>query len=196
MGEINRRYFDGLLSDRRMSLRELARRMGMNHSQLSLTFSGTRRAQLDEAAQLAEIFGEPLQKVVEALGVNLPQTAGRRVAVIGSVGGDGVVTPYGPDVVERTGAPDELPGDCVALQFRTSGTKLDWMDGFVVFCKQHNGMDPALLGRCCWAKIKGGPQVISTIKRGYRDGTMNLSGPYVQESAAIEWATPALITRN
>lgn len=49
MSSVNRRYFESLMADRRMSLRALAQKMVMGHSQLSLTFSGTRRPQLDEA---------------------------------------------------------------------------------------------------------------------------------------------------
>lgn len=52
MGEINRRYFEGLMADHRLSLRALAARMGMQHSQLSLTFSGARKLTLEEAAML------------------------------------------------------------------------------------------------------------------------------------------------
>lgn len=193
---INRRYFDGLLADRQLSLRALAARMGMNHSQLSLTFSGTRRAQIDEAVQLADILGAPLLQVIEALGVALPVAAGRRVAVVGAVAGDGTVAPQGPGVVERVSAPGELPPDCVALQYRTAGTTLDWLDGAVAFCRSRNGIEPGALGRLCWAGVKGGPQVVATIRRGYQENTFNLSGPCARESVVLQWASPILVTRN
>lgn len=50
MSGINRRFFDSLLADKKLSMRALAAQMGMNHSQLSLTFSGARKLQLEEAA--------------------------------------------------------------------------------------------------------------------------------------------------
>lgn len=46
------------------------------------------------------------------------------------------------------------------------------------------------------AKIKDGPTVMATVKRGYRAGTHNLAGPYAQDNVALEAATPVLVTRN
>lgn len=196
MTEINRRYFEGLMADRSMSLRGLAKAMGMSHSQLSLAFSGTRKLQLDEAAQLSQIFGQPLHTIVEAAGVSVRPVAGKRIAVVGAMRGDGTVEEYAPDVIERTSAPEDLPDDTVAVQCRTSGSSLDWLDGAVFFCRQHKGVDPTILGRLCFAKIKDGPAVIAAVKRGYREQTFNLSGTFVRESTPLEWATPVLITRH
>lgn len=196
MGEIDRRYFDGLMADKKLSLRGLAARMGMNHSQLSLAFSGSRKLQLEEAAQLSQIFGEPIHRIIEAAGVEVRPEQGRRVSVIGSVGGDGIVTLYPEGTIERTSMPDLMPEDIVALQFRTMGTALDWIDGAVVFCRKPRGLDPAMNGRLSYCKIKDGPAVIATIRRGYRDGTYNLSGTTNQESVALEWASPVILTRH
>jgi transcriptional regulator with XRE-family HTH domain len=196
MGEIDRRYFDGLMADKKLSLRGLATRMGMNHSQLSLAFSGSRKLQLEEVAMLSQIFGEPIHRIIEAAGVDVRAEPGRRASVIGSVGGDGVVTLYTDGTVERTTIPDLLPEDVVALQFRTLGTSLDWIDGAVVFCRKPHGLDPSMNGRLSYCKIKDGPAVIATIRRGYRDGTYNLSGTTNQESVALEWASPIILTRH
>lgn len=196
MAEINRRYFDTMMADRKLSLRGLATKMGMSHSQLSLMFSGVRRAQIDEAAQLSQIFGEPIARIIENLGVTTRPVSGRRVPVIGAVGGDGVVKLHDSDTVERTNAPEELPEDCIAVQYRTAGTPMEWLDGWVAFCKEHRGIDPLAMGRCCLAKIHNGPVIIGSLKRGYKDDTFNIAGPYSKESAQIDWATPVLLTRN
>lgn len=103
------------MADKKMSLRSLAAKMGMSHSQLSLTFSGSRRMTLDEAAQLSQIFSVPLHTIVENAGVTVKGVGARRVNVIGAVNGD---------------------------------------------------------------------------------GTWNLAGPFQRESAALEWSTPVIITRN
>jgi transcriptional regulator with XRE-family HTH domain len=196
MTEINRRYFESLMADQGLSLRGLAKKMDMSHSQLSLAFSGVRKLQLDEAAKLSTIFGEPLHKIVENAGVTVRPMSGRRIAVVGAMRGDGTVEEYGADIVERTSSPEDLPEQTVAVQCRTAGSALDWMDGWVFFCRERNGVDPAVLGRLCFAKIKDGPAGIAAVKRGYREGTYNLSGPLVRESAVLEWATPIIITRN
>src|SRR5690554_1103748 len=92
VSNINKSYFLSLMDARRLSMRGLAQRMGMQHSQLSLTFNGQRKLSLDEAAQLSQIFGVPLSDIVMNSGVSVRPTAGRRVNVIGFVRNDGVVT--------------------------------------------------------------------------------------------------------
>lgn len=195
MSEVNRRYFEGLLEGKRMSLRGLAKLMGVSHSQLSLTFSGDRRLQLDEAAQLSTIFSVPLHKIVEAAGVTVHSMAAHRVSVVGFMNGDGTVTMY-DDTVERTTAPEGVPMDGIAVQARTSGTALDWLDAAVMFCPKPNGIDPSITGRLALAKIKDGPTIVGGIRRGYRDNTYAVRGPYVDESVRLEWATPVLISRH
>lgn len=195
--EINRRYFEGQMHDHGLSLRGLAKRMDMGHSQLSLAFSGARKLQLDEAAKMSVIFGEPLHRIVENAGVSVRPASGRRVSVVGAVNGDGTVLRHAPGVIERTNAPEDLPDNVVALQCRTTGSGLDWLDGAVMFCRSHGpAVDPGVMGRLCHAKIAGGPEVVACVRRGYRDGTYNLSGMVEQTNVALEWATPILVTRH
>lgn len=196
MTEMNRRYFDDLMADQGLSLRGLAKKMGMGHSQLSLAFSGVRKLQLDEAVKLSNIFNEPLHKVAENAGVTVRPVSGKRVAVVGAMRGDGTVEGHGNEVIERTDAPEDLPDNAVAVQCRTAGTPLDWLDGAVFFCRAHNGVDSGLLGRLCYAKLRDGPQVIAAVKRGYRENTFNLSGLFQRENAVLDWATPILFTRH
>lgn len=196
MSGLNRRFFDALLAQKKLSMRALAAQMGMNHSQLSLTFGGARKLQLDEAAQLAQIFDVPLHQIVENAGVSVKKPGGGRVKVVGAVRGDGTVDLYDKGTIERTSAPEEVPAGSVAVQFRTSGTALDWADGWVMFCKETDDIEPDYLGRVCLCQIKDGPVVLAMVKRGYRENTVNLTGPYQKESVSLAWATPILWTRN
>lgn len=178
-----------------MSLRGLAQRMGLGHSQLSLTFSGARRPQLDEVAQLAQIFGEPLSRVVEALGVSVRTPTGRRVSVIGAVTGDGTVAMHTPSTVERTSAPEDVPEGAIAVQCRTAGTPLEWADGMVMFSKALSSFDPSAIGRLALCRLKAGPVVLATIRRGYAEGSHNLVGFHTRENAQVEQATPVMLIR-
>lgn len=195
MSQVNRRYFESLMADRRMSLRALAQKMGMGHSQLSLTFSGTRRPQIDEAAQLSQIFGEPLHRVVEALGVTIAPASGSRVSVVGVVGGDGTVTMHPNGTVKRTMTPDGFPPDVAAVQVRAPGSQLEWIDGTVMFFRPSDGVDSSSLGRFCLVQVKDGPAAVAGVRRGYLDGSHNLVGPYAVQNVALEWASPILIAR-
>lgn len=184
------------MAAKKLSLRAMGAKMGMTHSQLSLMLSGQRRLQLDEAAQLADLLGVPLHRVAEAAGVGKPRANGRRVEVIGSMGGAGMIELYPQGVIERTVAPDAgLPDNMVAIQARTADTQLSWMDGFVFFCCRAEEIEPDAVGRFCLAKVTDGAAVLATVRRGYRDGTFNLSGPYSKDSERLDWATPILVTR-
>ncbi len=194
MNEINRRYFDSLMAGRSLSLRGLATKMGMSHSQLSLALGGNRKFQTDELVKISDIFGEPVTRVMENAGVRMG--SGRRVSVIGAGRGDGTVELYGKDVIERASLPEELPDNVAAVQFRTAGTPLEWLDGAVVFFREPTDLDPAALGRLAFCQIKGGPAVITGVRRGYRENTFNLFGPYNADSVTLETASPILVTRH
>lgn len=196
MAEVNRRYFEGLMQDRKLSLRGLAKRMSMGHSQLSLTFSGDRKLTINEAVQLSSILGVPLADIIEASGVSVRMAAEFRVPVIGAVQGDGTVLMTPEDEAERTSAPDILPPDTVAVQARTAGTSLEWLDGVVMFCRRPSSFDMASLGRLSLCKIVGGPAVLAAVRRGYREGSFNLFGPHTAESVRLESATPILVSRH
>lgn len=196
MGDVNRRYFEVLMADKGLSLRALASRMGMSHSQLSLTFSGSRKLQLDEAAALAGIFGEPLTRIIENTGVPVRGAGNRRVSVMGAMRGDGTVEIALPGVIERTSAPDDVPENGLAIQARTAGTPLDFMDGWLFFSATPAGVDPAALGRFSYVKVVDGPAAMATVKRGYRERTCNLNGTFSSQNVTLEWATPILWTRN
>ncbi|HJV52826.1 MAG TPA: helix-turn-helix transcriptional regulator [Noviherbaspirillum sp.] len=194
--EVNRRYFESLMADRNLTLRGLAKKMDMGHSQLSLTFSGARKLTIEEAAKLSQIFGEPLYKIVENAGVIVRPVAGRRVSVVGVLTGDGSVKMHGAEVIERTTAIEELPEDTIAVQARTAGTPLAWMDSWLFFCREPRGLDPASTGRFCLIRLKDGTAGLGTLSRGYVEGTWNVSGPFQSENVAVESATPVLLTKN
>ncbi|MGL4297306.1 MAG: hypothetical protein ACRCTG_16470 [Aestuariivirga sp.] len=196
MADVNRRYFESLMQGKDLSLRALASRMGLGHSQLSLTFSGLRKLQLDEAAQLSSIFGEPLHRIVEAAGVQVRSFHNHMVSVVGAMQGDGTVALHPQGVLERTHAPELVPEDGVAIQARTAGSALEWMDGWVFFCEKPGRVDPASLGRLAFCQIKGGPAVVASVRRGYQEGSYNLRGLYTADSVRLESAAPVLITRN
>lgn len=193
---INRRFFDGLLADRGMSLRQLGRRMGMTHSQLSLTFSGARRMQLDEACQLADIFGITLNQVAMNAGVAGASRAGRQVNVIGALRGNGEVELSDSGTMQRTLCPEGMPPDVEAIQARTTDTPLAWMDGWLMFFDPTDRSQSQADGRLSYIRLADGRHVIATCRRGYAEGSSRLSGPFNSEDEQVVWATPILITQH
>lgn len=194
---VDKRFFETLMAAKKMSMRGLAAKMDKTHSQLSLIFSGQRRLQLDEANQLAEILGVPLHRVAEAAGVGKVRSNGKRVDVIGAMTPTGVVELHPKGMIERTVSPDaSLPDQLAAVQARTADSQASWMDGWVFFFKKTAEVEPDAVGRFCIAKVQGGPTILSTIRRGYRENSFNLSGLYSKDSERLEWASPVLLTRH
>lgn len=194
---VNKDYFMNLMASRRLSMRALAQRMGMQHSQLSLTLSNQRKMTIEEAAKLSQIFGVPLHQIVLNTGVEVRPASGRRTSVIGFVGKEGTVTLNQPETIERADAPDDLPDDAVAVQFRTAESPLDWSDGWLAFFRKVNGdgVEPDAIGRLAFCKMRGGPSTIATVKRGYQPGTYNLTGFMQRQNVPLEYATPILVMR-
>lgn len=188
---VDKRFFKALMAQQKLSLRAVASRMGLGHSQLSLTFSGKRRMQLDEANKLAKIFGVPLARVAEAAGI--AGVRDNRLPMLGFMRGDGTVELL--DRPERIPAPDGLPEGVIALQAHTADSANAWLDGWSFFCVRPSEVAGDAVGRFCYAKIEGGSPVLATVRRGYQVGTFNLSGPYTAQSVVLEWASPVLLSR-
>lgn len=194
--EVNRPFFDGLLKDRRLSLRELARRMEMLPSQLSLTFKGVRRMQITEAVKISQILGAPVAEVMVAAGIEEAKMARARATIVGIYTAEGHVIPN--PSVERIVLPDGLPDECEAIQARTDGTAMAWIDGFITIAAplSADGIE-ALIGRYARVKIKDGPEVIATIRRGYEPNTYNLAGPVgTLTNQVVEMAAPIYLTKH
>jgi len=195
MSTVNKQYFINLMQARKLSLRGLAKRMDMNHSQLSLTLSGQRRMQLDEAAKMSQIFGVPLHEIVTASGIESRPASGKRVSIIGYVSGDGSVQIHKHDVMERTESVGTLPDDAVAIQFRTAASMLEWTDAWVAFFVPRETVAPECIGRFSICQMKDGTVAVATLKRGYQEGSYNLSGPFTRENVELVWASPLLVCR-
>lgn len=193
---INGQFFKDALRDKKLTVRGLATTLGMkHHSQLSLTLSGKRRMQLDEAIELSKILGIPLNVIIANAGFPEVMQEGKRVPVSGALRGSGEVEDVPPNT-ERAIAPSGIADIAIAVQARTTETSLMWMDRFVFFCQEPAKPSDAIESRFCYLSIKNGPRVMATVRRGYNIGSYRLSGPYTAEDAVIEWAAPVIVTRN
>jgi transcriptional regulator with XRE-family HTH domain len=195
MATVKKQYFLDLMTSRKFSMRGLAKKLGMGHSQLSLMLSGDRKMQLEEAAKLSQIFGVPLHEIALAAGVNTRPVSGKRVHVIGFAGADGNVTLNPKDVVERTDAPPNMPDTCVAVQIRATEGQNAWANGWLAFLIPNDEVDLNSIERLSFCKIKDGPIVVATVRRGYHPSTFNLSGFVSRTNVVLDSATPVLLIR-
>lgn len=192
---INKRYFIDLMKDRKVSLREAARRMDVWPAALSRSLDGKRKMQLPEAVQLARILSVPLSDVMLNAGIEDAKIVGRRCSIVGHVLEGGVVEPVPADVIERVTIPDGLMDDVVAVQNHTSETAAAYSDGWVTFLGPQ--VDPSdCLGCFALVYIEGDGWVMGTIRRGYYPGAWNVFMPMRdnRKNVRIVWARRAIVT--
>lgn len=192
---VNKRYFSDLMKDRKLSLREVARRMEVWPAALSRSLDDKRKMQMEEAVALARILAVPLAEVLINAGIEQAVTAGRRCSIIGHIVESAVVEPVAPDVIERIAIPDGLPDDVVAVQTHTSETPDGFCDGWVTFLGPKADATDCL-GTYSLVAIEGEGWAMGTIRRGYSPGTYNLFQPARQQTknVRIEWARRAILT--
>lgn len=192
--EVNKRFFDDKLRDRRLSLRSVAKQMDMLPSQLSLTLNGKRRMQIAEAVKIGQILGAPLADVMIAAGIEEAKHDRRRCNIIGHLVGGGEVSmtkidPVGKGAIERVIIPDGLPDNVEAIQARTHGSNFAHADGWLFFLSAERQSPNELIGQFSAVQIENGPMVVGTIGRGYTSGTYNvMAWPLNLESQRIEYA--------
>ena len=194
---VNKRYFSDLMKDRRLSLREVARRMEIWPAGLSRSLDGKRKMQMSEAVGLARILSVPLAEVLVNAGIDQAVTAGRRCSIIGHVLEGAVVEPVPADVIERVAIPDNLDDDVVAVQVHTSETPAAYADGWVVFLGPKN--DPTdNLGMYSLVSVEGDGWVMGTIRRGYTPGTFNvfMAMREQRKNVRVLWARRAIMTMH
>lgn len=192
---VNKRYFSDLMKDRKLSLREVARRMEVWPAALSRSLDEKRKMQMEEAVSLARILSVPLAEVLVNAGIEQAISAGRRCSIIGHVHEGAVVEPLPADVIERVTIPDGIADDVVAVQNHTSETPAAYADGWVTFLgAKMDALD--CLGMYSLVAVEGSGWMLGTIRRGYTPGTYNVFKPMRDQlkNVRIEWARRAIIT--
>lgn len=175
------------MADRRISQRELAKRLGVDHSALSLAFRGKRQMKMTEAADLARLLGVPVSEVMENAGI---QGDSSTVPMRGFVDGHGEMHTEESD--ERVASPHAMTSGSFAVQCRTSASPLEYMDGWMLFVTRPLDSIPnEALGKFCLIRLNDGVQVVGTLKRGYKRGRFNIiSAGSQMNDVDVEWASP------
>lgn len=192
---VNKRYFSDLMKDRKLSLREVARRIEVWPAALSRSLDGKRKMQIAEAVALSRILSVPLAEVMLNAGIEQARIAGRRCSIIGHVLEGAVVEPVPADVIERVSIPDGLGDDVVAVQNHTSETPAAYADGWITFLGQES--DPSdCLGCYGLVCIEDDGWIMGTIRRGYSLGMWNVFLPMRdnRKNVRISWVRRAILT--
>ena len=194
----NYKWFQNALSDRRLSQRELAKRLDMDPGGLNRRLKGKSRLQLADASKIASILEVPVGDVLRNAGVDMRDlaTEGGRVAITGWVDSELNIhagKPRGAGAVE---APPIPLKDLKALRFVTAASIADSFDGGVAFYREASGVPAEAVGRLCVVVTTTGRRVLRVLRPGYSRGRYNLSPWFgvgtAIDDAAIDSAAPIL----
>lgn len=192
---VNKRFFMDTMKDKRISLREVAKKIDVWPAALSRSLDGKRKMQLPEAVKLSQALNVPLAEVLLNAGIQEAQSIGRRCGIIGHLVDGGVVKPIPQGTIERTAIPDGLPENVVAVQAHTSDTTSLYCDGWIFFFAEQT--EPvALIGHFVLATTEDDVMIMGKLRRGYESGTFNLVGPNHDpiKSVRLKRARRALMT--
>lgn len=200
---IDRDWFVNRLSDKRRSVRGLARHLEVDASAVSRMLSGKRRMKMNEANAIADFLSAPVEEVLKHAGVALDDV-GRPTKIIlaATINEDGEVErlreprvmPSG--VVERARSAVLKLGEdnnIIAAQIRASKGPLALWDDAVLLFSATTTMDPAAVGCLSICRIRNGVQVLAHVERARKTGEATLRLPAGEMiDMVIETATPVL----
>ncbi len=187
---IDAKWFRAQLAERSMSQRQLAKKLGLDQSAISLTFSGKRRMQFSEAAEIARLFRLPVSDVMRHAGMPVDDPD-QTVALCSTYDGHGESHCIEFKDAERVKPPAPMAIGSTAMQCRTAGSPLEYMDGWIIFCGPPT--EQIALDTFCRVKLKNGMRVLGVVRKGYKRDRYNISGPAgLMADADIEWVQPVV----
>jgi transcriptional regulator with XRE-family HTH domain len=140
---VDKAWFISRLEDQRLSVRGLAREMGIEASAVSRMFSGQRKMQMDEAKQIAHFLRVPVAEVMRHAGVSVDLDGmPTRIMLAAAIDQSGQLErmkeprPLPQSIIEKVQAAISRTGNgpIIAAQIRaTTGPLAIWDDAVVLF---------------------------------------------------------------
>ena len=184
-------WFKERLAALKMSQRQLAIRLSLDHAAVSLMLRGKRQMSMDEAKQLADILLVPVTEVMRRAGIEVLDDV-RKVPIAGYIGTAGTVTLLPQGTHDAITAPADVPTGSFALQLRQVASP---KDGWIYFVSGSQQQPLELLDRLCLMALKDGGLVIAICRRGYKTSLYNLvmtDSTTVLENREVVWAAKVL----
>lgn len=167
---MNTEWFKQKLSERKLSQRQLAKRMGLDPAAVSLMLRAQRKMTNEEAHFIASTVGVPVTEVLRQAGIEVLDDV-RAVPISASVNEKAAVTLFPAKTHDRVHGPADCPAGTYAVQVRAPAQP---QDGWLLFVSPAQQEPIELLDRICLVTLKNGTQCIAMVRRGYRAGTFNL----------------------
>jgi transcriptional regulator with XRE-family HTH domain len=190
-------WFKKQLAANGISLRELARKMNLDASAVSLMLRGQRKMTMAECKELSGHLGHKMSEIMRAAGIENTDDAAR-LTITMFVDAQGHVKNLPKSGANKTPvfAPADIPKGASAFQIRAAGAYCDAWIGFV---------SPAVeaaetcVGRFGVCTLADGEHILATITRGYAPRTYTLTPPVgkpltdqkITEVALVPWLRPS-----
>lgn len=185
------KWFKTQLLNKKMSQRQLAKTMGVDHAAISLMLRGIRRMQPSEAHELATIFGVKTTEVLRRAGIEVHDDV-LNVPITSYVDDEGELTLFPEKTYDHVVGPADCPRGTYAVQCRARSHP---QDGWVLFVSpDHQNADTAF-DKLCVVALNNGTSVCAIVRRGYRTNTFNLlawPGRDVRTDMNVIWVAPVL----
>jgi lambda repressor-like predicted transcriptional regulator len=193
----NTKWFRDRLAERALSLRQLAKKIDLDPSALSLTFRGKRKMTLEEANQIANLLGVQVTEILRQAGVPVSDDV-QGVRLVGTVDARSVVKAL-TGGAKRIHAPADVPIEGYALQIRAANT---FHDGWVLFVSGDKTAPELMLDRVGVIYLANGDRIVGVMRRGYESdsynvmplldmtGTGTLENQSVEAVATVLWMRP------
>ena len=185
---IDKEWFFSRLEDQRMSVRGLARQLGIDASAVSRTLSGQRKMQMEEAKQIAHFLRVSVSEVMKHAGVSIDLDGlPTRVMLAAIIGADGRLermmepSPLPQSVIDKAQAAILKAGNgqVIAAQIRASTGPLAIWDDAVVLFMPTDTVDHAAIGTLSICRNRStGIQKMARLLRARKTG-----------EATIQWAS-------
>jgi transcriptional regulator with XRE-family HTH domain len=198
----NYKWFSNLIRDRKYSQRELAKRLEMDPSSLSLLLHGKRRMRVEQASEIANALGVPVADVMRHGGASNVPTAGNDSRVnaplplVGWADGDSRVTLDWSRTEPTVAIPGAFPAGACAIQWRSAQTAAEVFDGWIAVVLPPIEADAEdMIDRFCLVGIKGASvPVVRKVRRGYTPGHYTLINHFGEPTHDVElaWYSPIL----
>lgn len=200
---IDKKWFLSRLEEQHLSVRGLARQLGIDASAVSRTLSGLRKMQMDEAKQIAHFLRVPVSEVMRHAGVSIDLDGMTTRVLLAAIIGEGgdmerlkEPRPLPQSVIEKAQAAISKAGNgqIIAAQIRTAKGPLAIWDDAVVLFKPTDIVEPSAIGvLAICRKRDNGSQGMVKLLRARKTGEatiMRASGEVIE--TMLDTAAPIL----
>jgi len=195
--KFNSEWFKKQLAANGISLRELARKMELDASSVSLMLRGHRKMTMQEAKELSGHLGHKMSEIMRNAGIENTDDAARLLITM-YVDENGFVKNLPKLGGNKTSvfAPADIPKGASAFQIRATGAFCDAWIGFVLPVLE---LPETWVGRFGLCTLSSNEHVLGTVTRGYMPRTYTLTpvigktltDQKITEVALVPWLKPS-----